>query len=117
MSNIRQKNENGIISLFVEDAIKAGYAGDVYDGTEYMVRGSTDQQKIMDSLRGTDHDRITFRREDTKPATILCVYGNDPFEVIADYNDAAEPFLERANKQARRLEMAYIESRTRRVGY
>ncbi len=74
------------------DANAQGYQVSVNDGEAWVVKRSTDSKAIMAALFSTDEDYIRIRKdgEETSVGTFTLIYGNDGWDVIADWSYSAE---------------------------
>ena len=104
----RIKIETRIVSRVVKDALRAGYTLSLCDGEVWTVKRSTQYRAIMSAIMTTDEDLIRLRDKDgNNLGTVYFVYGNDGFDVIADYSVSLEEFLTGANEYATKLELQY----------
>ena len=89
---LRHRHERAIAERLVTDAIAQGYQVSVNDGEAWVVKRSTDSKAIMAALFSTDEDYISIRKEgeDGSVGTFMLVYGNDGWDVIADWSYSAE---------------------------
>ena len=100
--------EHKIVRRVVKDAIKAGYTVSVFDGEEWTVKRSTEFKTINDALFSTDEDTLRIRDAEGKNLGVIqCIYGNDGFDVIADYSVSLEEFLKGANEYADKFAEQY----------
>lgn len=107
--NKYQKAENIIIRKAVRAFIGAGFTVSVFDGEEYSARRSRKVEDVMRSLRATDADRLIVRDNDgERVGSVLLVYGNEPYEVIADYSLSLNDLLRDAEARAAKMEMDMI---------
>jgi hypothetical protein len=95
----RIETEGRICSRLVKHALASGYTVSVNDSEEWTVIKSTSYREVMEALFTTDQDTLLFRDADgNRLGTVLLVYGNDGYDVMADMsgpNDAAlEAFCE-----------------------
>ena len=89
---LRHRHERAIAERLVTDAIAQGYQVSVNDGEAWVVKRSTDSKAIMAALFSTDEDYIRIRKdgEETSVGTFTLIYGNDGWDVIADWSYSAE---------------------------
>lgn len=100
-----ETQENTIIRAVVKKLIKAGFTIAVHNGEDLSLERSTDLEAILGSLRATGSDMlIADHTEQQSRGAVLLVYGNDPFEVIADYSLSIETHLQKALDIAREIE-------------
>ena len=93
--------EKRIVHRVVKDALRAGYSVSVFDGEEFTLNHSTDSKTILAALMTTDEDTIRLHDKDGNyQGAVFFVYGNDGYDVIADYSVALEEFLTGANEYA-----------------
>lgn len=103
MSDTNVKNrialERRIVSRIVKDAIDLGYTISVFDGESYPIQGSADYRAVMRSAFSTDEDTLIFREQGRRIGSVYLVYGNDGYDVVANYTDnpEVEKILHRAN--------------------
>lgn len=89
---LRHRHERAIAERLVTDAIAQGYQVSVNDGEAWVVKRSTDSKDIMAALFSTDEDYIRIRKdgEQSSVGTFTLVYGNDGWDVVADWSYSAE---------------------------
>ena len=89
---LRHRHERAIAERLVTDAIAQGYQVSVNDGEAWVVKRSTDSKAIMAALFSTDEDYIRIRKEGEEGSvgTFTLIYGNDGWDVIADWSYSAE---------------------------
>ncbi|MCF3643316.1 hypothetical protein LXM94_25515 [Rhizobium sp. TRM95111] len=109
----RQRIERRIAKAAIGGLLDAGFFLSVYDGEEFALRRSRDAKAIAAVMGATDEESLLAYRPN--PATdaaprwqrvgsVLFVYGNDGWDVIADYSTSLEPHLQRADELADQLE-------------
>lgn len=92
---------------------------DVHDGEETTVRKSRDLTEIMDALGTVDEESIVVRRADTGKyvGSIYLVYGNDGWDVMADYSMSLDEMLKGASELGNQLgDAAYTQRRVDWIG-
>jgi hypothetical protein len=94
-NEMRLDLEMSVMKKLVQDALAAGYAIRIYDGEAWTTREPlTNENKIIFDLRSTDEDQIYFYKNvDGKWKRfgfVKLIYGNMPYEVIADNTDTDE---------------------------
>ena len=100
--------EQKIVRRVVKDALAAGYNVSVYDGEEWTVKRSGSYTKIRDALFSTDEDTIRLRDKDGNDLGVIrFIYGNDGYDVIADYSVSLEEFMKGANEYGDKLATQY----------
>lgn len=114
---LRHRHERAIAERLVTDAIAIaqGYQVSVNDGEAWVVKRSTDSKAIMAALFSTDEDYIRIRKdgEESSVGTFTLVYGNDGWDVIADWSylvetEAAMQRIQRgASELATAIEIKY----------
>lgn len=104
--------ERAIIRRAAMDLLAAGFTLRIHDGEDWATERTTDLAIVMDALMSTDEDRLAVLAPDTRPegerapsgcvrrGTILLVYGNDGYDVIADNSTTMEEHLEKASTLA-----------------
>jgi hypothetical protein len=102
--------ERAIIRRAVEDIIAGGGLVTVFDGEEYGLLRSANRDAIMAELGACDEEYLNVvKPDDTAKSgyrlvgSILLVYGNDGWDVIADYHSGLEQVLKGANDLATAL--------------
>lgn len=115
--------ERAIIRRLVRDVLNGSKesAISVFDGEDTVVSRSRDVDEIMSSLMSTedgDELHIFHVSEEglgaIRVAWFQCIYGNEPWEVIADYSDRplSRPFSVGAFWLASEIEELALESTT-----
>jgi len=100
--------EQKIVRRVVKDALAAGYVVSVFDSEEWTVKRSGSYTKIHDALFSTDEDTIRLRDKDGNDLGIVrFIYGNEGYDVIADYSVSLEEFMKGANEYADKLATQY----------
>lgn len=77
--------ERAIAREVVDGLLRFGYTVDVFDGEGYALKRSCDADAIMDALHATDEDYLYAHDGDRLAGWVRLVYGNDGYDVIADY--------------------------------
>lgn len=72
------------------------YTISVYDGESTVISKSRDEAQIMGSIMATDKDVLRVYRGDAKVGYIHLVYGNDGWDVMADFSMSLSEVLESA---------------------
>jgi hypothetical protein len=100
----RQQIEREIVQCAVTDLIACGYAITVGDGESYPIKRSRDVLAVMRELFATDEEVLyVVRGNGSVMGHVLLVYGNDGYDVIADYTMSLEADLAGANALAERI--------------
>jgi len=100
----RQNIERRIAKASAQGLIDAGYSVSVFDGEEVAQAPTKDINKIMAALFSTDEDWLFAHDGDRRVGYVMLVYGNDGWDVMADYNTNLETALAAANELADKLE-------------
>lgn len=102
--------ERAVIRRAITDILAAGHAITVFDGEDAPLKRSTDVGAVMGEICACDEEwlRVLAPTGDTaKPwkhlGTIFLVYGNEGWDVLADYSVNLEPLLAGANEFAETL--------------
>lgn len=93
--------ERAIIRRTAAFLIERGHALRVHNGEEYLIRksGSTNLDEIMGLIMQTDEDRLQVlgragTEDPTSLGSIMLIYGNDGWDVMADCSVALGTILE-----------------------
>ena len=95
-----QDMQRAIITRIVSDAVSEGYALDVFNGEDTMIRHSRDEREIMAALGSSKEDQLRFRREGKRVGVVRLVYENEGWGVANEYTPALEPVMVGARKLA-----------------
>ena len=108
---LRIQIEEAILRSLIHDLLQDGYCIEVgVDGERDLVF-STDPIAIFDAATGVDETKLYVRPFGKKNvAEILLVFGNDGYDLIADYNTSLEGVLARTDEYANDIEEAYHEN-------
>jgi len=89
---LRHRHERAIAERLVTDALAQGFQVSVNDGEGWVLKRSTDVEAVMAALFSTDEDYIRIRKdgEQSSVGTFTLIYGNDGWDVIADWSYSAE---------------------------
>jgi hypothetical protein len=89
----RQDIEKQIVSTLVEQALKRDFFISVWDGEEWALRFSTNQEAIMKEMFATDEEMLVFHCQSDvqgldprRLGTATLIYGNSGWDVISDYS-------------------------------
>ena len=99
--NIKQRIalEKKIVKQFIKDALAAGHLISVDNGGDEMeIENSNDLKVIMDTVMATDEERVYLKKDGKNVGWVYFVYGNDGYDVIADYTVNLEPLMVNVNK-------------------
>lgn len=111
--------EMDVCRTVIRDALAAGYHIRIFDGEEWTTNGPiTNDHQLMKDLRSTDEDMVYFYKPENKPdqgrwipnGFVHFVYGNMPYEVIADNTDSDE--INNLLKNAEALQEAFEKDLT-----
>ena len=102
----RKRIERAIVDKIIRSALEAGYWVSVWNGgDEPEIAKATDHRQIIDAMFATDEETLVLHTPGGKRAgMIYLVYGNDGYDVIADYSVALEEFLQPALELADQYE-------------
>jgi len=99
----RQKIEKKIARKFVKVALANGYTISVDNGgDECELENSTDLRKIMAAMFATDEEHLLLTKDGKRVGWVYFVYGNDGWDVIADYTTNLESLMPEVDKLADR---------------
>lgn len=95
----RIATEHRIVKLTVDALLQAGYTLQVNDGDSVRPTSHTGARSvILAELAETDDDTLLTRKTDetgrVKISFVRFVYGNDGYDVIADYGMSLDSILE-----------------------
>lgn len=98
----RQAIERHIAELFIDSAIAAGYAINVDNGGDdyELADASTCKTDILKAMFATDDERLYIFEKGKRErfGWALFVYGNDGYDVIADYTTNLETLMTAVNE-------------------
>lgn len=96
----RQTIERRVVTRTVEALLDAGYALNVNNGGDdhELPDYTTDRAVILDALFATGTDRIYAQQHGRVRDWVYCVYGNDGWDVIADYTTTLDTVLAPINR-------------------
>ena len=104
----RQAIEREIATQVVKDALANGFEISVDNGGEDdEISRSTDESAVLAAMFLADDDHLYFYkpREEQAEGWVWFVYGNDAWDVIADYTvNLEKKLLTKANKLAEKFE-------------
>jgi hypothetical protein len=103
----RLELELSIVRQIVGSALAQRYSISVHDGQGITVSYSTSEREVMAAVRSVDEDHlIFFARDGRRVGYVVLVYGNDPWEVVADHtvSDEMDAVLKDAMDRAELLE-------------
>src|SRR5262249_17903805 len=96
---MRQHVEREIARAFLKDALAAGYALNVNNGGEWheLSEPSTDPKVIEEAMFATDQEHLIVYEGKKRLGWVWFIYGNDGWDVIADYTVNLEAIMGGAN--------------------
>lgn len=80
--------EKPIVTKLIHLALDKGYEISVWEGEDYALKRSRNEDQILDALASTDSDELILWDVGLRIGTILLIWGND-LEVISDHTDNA----------------------------
>lgn len=94
-NELRLNLELSVCRKAIQDILAAGYYCRVWDGEEWATTITKDEATLIGALRSTDDDIVYIHDPLDKPAEgrwlkcgwVRFIYGNMPYEVIADNTD------------------------------
>lgn len=90
----RIKVERRVISAFVKEVLRNRLAITVDNGEDKPVEKSTSYRAIMAAIMATDEEHLrVFDPAGRHVGSAFMVYGNDGWDVIADYHTTLEPLM------------------------
>lgn len=89
--------ETSIVRRVVSEILGNNVRISVNDGGGWAIKYSKDADAVMASLRSTDSDKLYLHREghDMPFGWVYLVWGNSPWEAIADYTENCAPYMKR----------------------
>lgn len=100
----RQKIEKLIARKFVRIALKAGFAISLDNGgDDYEFKHSTDFKHIVGEMFATDDEWLHLSKDGNYVGWVWFVYGNDGWDVIADYTTNLEDLMPEVEKLSDKL--------------
>ncbi len=97
--------ENEVIEIAARSIVDAGNQVGVHNGEDWSVGPTDDVQLVLESLRQTDSDVLhVFRDGRDTGSYLFLVYGNEPYEVLADWTLDVDALLQPAVEAAESLE-------------
>src|SRR5262245_53509291 len=107
----RTTDEGRIIGTLLDHAIASGYSLTVFDGEDYACCNRRDADDVLRLMGATDEEIVVLRRDGIHVADVTLIYGNEPYEVVADYasNDlnAFEAWLAPVTAEAKAVAAEY----------
>jgi len=106
----RQRIERRIVKAVVRAALEAGYTISLDNGgDDWELRKETNRVKIFRELFATDSERIYLRDPSGRLPSggVAFVYGNDGWDVIADFSPSLDELLAPIFRLCNKLEDQY----------
>lgn len=103
----KRRMEHDIVSALIKAAIADGYSISVYDGDAYHIKKSTDMGNIIDALFSVDEEYLHLAKEGSSGGVVMLVYGNDGWDVIADYTGGVEHLMVEPDKLSAKYQEEY----------
>jgi hypothetical protein len=86
--------EKRIARLTVDSLLRAGFELAINNGGDEMeVERTSDERKLYKGLQATDEDVLITYRDGKRAGYAQFVYGNDGFDVLADYTINLEEWI------------------------
>lgn len=105
---LRQNIEKQIVQAAVEGLVAAGYQVAVFNGEEVAQAPTSDIQSVMQTLFACDEEWLfVYDSSEKRVGTVVLVYGNDGWDVIADNSINLEPALQQTTILSERLALQY----------
>jgi hypothetical protein len=99
---MRQEVERKIVTRLLKDAVAAGYWISVDNGEDEPTKNSQNIRKILKFMFQCDEERIYLHASEDEPLIyegwVYLVYGNDGWDVIADYTTNLQHIMAGADK-------------------
>jgi len=89
--------ERAIVRALVKESIAQGYTVSLHDGNDdgwLAVEQSTNVAEIMRSIMTVDVETLYFYRDGARESWVQLIYGNDGWDVIADYGQKMESVVD-----------------------
>jgi hypothetical protein len=91
--------ERQVITKFLTDAINQGYSVTVDNGEDDItLRQSTNIQDILKEMFSVDEEQLYLYKDGVKVGWVILVYGEDGWDVIADYSTNLESLMTETNQ-------------------
>jgi len=104
----RQGIERRIARKFLKIALAAGYAISLDNGgDDFEFENSTDFKFIVGEMFATDDERLYLSKDGKRCGWVYFVYGNDGWDVIADYTVNLEDLMPEVSALSDKLEDQY----------
>lgn len=106
MSSRDEQLESAIVRSIVDEILSHNLRISVWEGGDWAINYSKDAEAIMAALRSTDSDKLYINKEGVgRPiGWVLLVWGNQPWEVVADYTESVGGFFQKASACIERCE-------------
>jgi hypothetical protein len=98
--------EKQIARAVVKDALAAGYAlGIDNGGDEAELENCSEFKKVVDEMFATDDEYLLFYKDGKRVGWVRFVYGNEGWDVMADWTVNIEAVLKGASEIADKAEL------------
>jgi hypothetical protein len=97
-ANAMKDLHRAIVARIISDAIGEGYALEVFNGEETMIRHSRDEREVMAALETRGDDQLRFRREGKRIGVVHLRYGNEGWGVACEFTPILDPIMTGARK-------------------
>jgi hypothetical protein len=101
----RQRMERQVVRAAIDAALAAGYTLAVFDGEEVHPK-SRDRKAIFAEMFATDDEYLMVygAADGQRLGWMRFIYGNDGWDVLADYTVNLEPLMPAVNELTDKLE-------------
>lgn len=98
--------EKTIARRVVKDALAAGYALGIENGGDsFELENCAEFKKVVAEMFATDEEYLLFYKLEKRVGWVRFVYGNEGWDVMADWTVNIEPVLAGANEIADKAEL------------
>lgn len=99
----RQAVERQICRQVIKSMLAQGFKLSVYNG-QRQISKSTDEEAILNAMFSTDEECLDVYRDNHFVGCVVFIYGNTGFDVIYDYSQSLEIYMQEANNLADSLQ-------------